>query len=108
MPIYDYKCKECEGIFEIVKVSESQTIKCSCGSEDVERLFPVSTSFRLVSHPESDVAPWFTNRYSATKKKRKVWRRKGKSAPDRAGGEKDGTAWYKVQSKNRKKRGKQR
>jgi putative FmdB family regulatory protein len=45
MPIYDYRCKSCGKISEmfIHGVDNKTSIACPvCGSERVERLFPVS------------------------------------------------------------------
>jgi len=97
MPIFDFKCNKCGKIFEIVKVSTKQIIRCSCGSTDAERLFTSSVSFRLISHPDRDVAPWFTERYLAKKKKRKRWGKPGIT------NDKTRDSWYNVRKGSNKK-----
>lgn len=48
MPIYVYKCKECNESFEELVNQEDQVVKCAkCGSENVEKQltgFTVGTS----------------------------------------------------------------
>lgn len=46
MPIYEYKCSECEKISEVlVRSSESSTVKCEyCESDKVEKVFSVPGS----------------------------------------------------------------
>ena len=44
MPTYDYKCKECEKVFEIfLHFSElEKEVKCpNCGSKNTERIFSI-------------------------------------------------------------------
>ncbi len=41
MPIYEYRCRECGGVFEelILRASDEEELVCShCRSRDVERL----------------------------------------------------------------------
>ena len=47
MPIYDYRCRECGKVSEIVLLSlSSKDIKCpNCGSKNLERL--ISASYML-------------------------------------------------------------
>ncbi len=49
MPIYDYKCKKCETVSEVlVRSSDGQTIKCSsCGSTNVEKLLSASYMIKM-------------------------------------------------------------
>ncbi|HEX75706.1 MAG TPA: zinc ribbon domain-containing protein [Dehalococcoidia bacterium] len=44
MPVYDYKCQQCEKVSEIlVRSSDSKAIRCpSCGSGQLERLVSAS------------------------------------------------------------------
>jgi len=43
MPIYEYKCRECDLVFEVLKRStsvEQKSERCpGCGGEDTEKLF---------------------------------------------------------------------
>ena len=44
MPTYDYKCKECEKVFEVFRrFSElDEEVKCpNCGSEKTEKVFSI-------------------------------------------------------------------
>jgi len=49
MPIYDYKCRECGRVSEVLQRSlEGAAIKCPhCGSEDVEKLISASYMVRM-------------------------------------------------------------
>jgi putative FmdB family regulatory protein len=49
MPIYDYKCRECGRVSEVLQRSlEGEAIKCPhCGSEDVEKLMSASYMVRM-------------------------------------------------------------
>ena len=51
MPIYDYKCQECEKISEIfVRNPGSEVTKCpECGSENMERIISFSYMIRMAT-----------------------------------------------------------
>jgi putative FmdB family regulatory protein len=51
MPIYDFRCRECGGISEIlVRNNANQNVRCpTCGSESMERLVTVPYSVRTLS-----------------------------------------------------------
>jgi len=39
MPIYEYKCRECDAKFEVLVFSSEKKVNCEkCGSENSERL----------------------------------------------------------------------
>ena len=39
MPIYEYKCKDCDSKFEVLVFTQNEKIVCEkCGSENAERL----------------------------------------------------------------------
>ena len=43
MPIYDFKCKECGNISEVLLLDADKKVRCNnCGSEDMERLISAS------------------------------------------------------------------
>ena len=48
MPIYEYECKTCDEIFEVMqKISDAPLKKCKlCASEDIKKLIS-NTSFSL-------------------------------------------------------------
>ena len=48
MPIYDYRCRECGKVSEVLQRSlEGGAVKCPhCGSEDVEKLLSASYMVR--------------------------------------------------------------
>ncbi|HIE17091.1 MAG TPA: zinc ribbon domain-containing protein [Dehalococcoidia bacterium] len=51
MPIYDFKCRQCGEVSEILLRDSGQTARCSnCGSEDVEKLF--TTSYLITTEPK--------------------------------------------------------
>ena len=59
MPIYEYKCDDCENIFEVLSVSstDEEIIKCSkCKSEKVIKVISAG-SFRLGSGTTLPSAP---------------------------------------------------
>ncbi len=40
MPIYEYRCKDCDAVSEILVRGQSDKIRCEkCGSEKMEKLF---------------------------------------------------------------------
>lgn len=48
MPIFDYRCKECGEISEILLRSEDAEVRCpSCGSGDMERLVSASRTIKM-------------------------------------------------------------
>jgi putative FmdB family regulatory protein len=48
MPFFDYKCKKCQKVFEVlVKHNDDRPIVCECGSDEVEKQVSVKTSFKL-------------------------------------------------------------
>lgn len=53
MPIYEYRCKECEREFEALVLKNVEPACPSCGSRDLERLFSLpavqSSSTRALS-----------------------------------------------------------
>ena len=47
MPIYEYKCNECDTVFELLTTTSERTkeIRCSkCNSENVKKLISVGSS----------------------------------------------------------------
>lgn len=81
MPIYEYLCSECNAVSEFIKLGKEELDRCKeCGSKNIDRIIS-ECSFRLVSHPATDVAPWFSERYLRKKAKRKKRRGKGKYPP---------------------------
>ncbi|RLA96151.1 MAG: zinc ribbon domain-containing protein [Deltaproteobacteria bacterium] len=41
MPLYEYRCKRCDEVFEVLQLrsKEEERVRCPrCGSEEVERL----------------------------------------------------------------------
>jgi putative FmdB family regulatory protein len=55
MPIYEYKCLECQKVFEVISTSssDSQQVKCAkCGSARVQKTISAS-SFRINSGSSS-------------------------------------------------------
>lgn len=56
MPIYDYKCKKCSTVSEVlVRSNDGQIVKCSsCGSTNVEKLISSSYMINIVgSKPDA-------------------------------------------------------
>lgn len=49
MPIYEYKCKDCEKVIEIFqRTYEGKSISCShCGSKNIEKIFSVPGVVKL-------------------------------------------------------------
>ena len=49
MPIYDYKCKKCGTVSEVlVRSNDGQTVKCSsCGSTNVDKLLSSSYMIKM-------------------------------------------------------------
>ena len=45
MPLYEYDCKKCHEVVELLVRSEKETIKCpECGSQRLERLLSVPSA----------------------------------------------------------------
>lgn len=43
MPIYDFKCRECGKVSEILLRNNNETVRClNCGSSDLEKLVSAS------------------------------------------------------------------
>jgi putative FmdB family regulatory protein len=58
MPIYEFKCLECENIFEMLMINSNETIemRCSrCNSHDLERV--MSTTNYSVGVSGGNTAP---------------------------------------------------
>ena len=55
MPIYDFRCRDCDKVSEIlVRGTEGQAAHCTgCGSESMEKLVSASYAIRMDA-PESD------------------------------------------------------
>lgn len=54
MPIFEYECKTCEDVFEVLTKSDSQVSCPECGSGEVEKKFSAFASY--IKH-SSQVAP---------------------------------------------------
>jgi len=74
MPIYEYKCSDCESEFEIlVRGEDGKKLNCpQCGSENIDRLFSSfgfsmgSSSQTSVSSSSSSVCSACTSRRCST------------------------------------------
>ena len=56
MPIFEYKCDDCDTRFEaLVLGSAPEPDRCNCGSDSIERVF--STFAAQSSSPEPDARP---------------------------------------------------
>jgi len=47
MPIFEYKCNDCGGVFELLKTTseDNKEVRCSkCGSENVTKLISAGSS----------------------------------------------------------------
>ncbi|GAX59824.1 regulatory protein, FmdB family [Candidatus Scalindua japonica] len=53
MPLYEYKCKKCEKISEILQRNNEKVVCPECGSKSLEKQFSV---FASSSAPESSAA----------------------------------------------------
>lgn len=48
MPIYDYRCRACGSVSEVLIRRSSDGVSCpQCGSQDVERLVSASYTIRM-------------------------------------------------------------
>lgn len=57
MPIYEYKCTECNNEFECLIIGSDNDVSCpECSGEKVERLMS-SCSFKSSGHYSSSAAP---------------------------------------------------
>ena len=55
MPIFNYKCSQCQKVFELLLPKFDSPAKCpDCGSEDLEKLL---NRFAAVTHSAGSVCP---------------------------------------------------
>lgn len=48
MPIYEYKCMDCQNIFEVLINGPKNLIKCSyCGSENLKKIISAPNTLRI-------------------------------------------------------------
>ena len=48
MPIYEYKCEDCDKVFEVIqKISEKKLTKCKCSKNGTVHRMVSSSGFRL-------------------------------------------------------------
>lgn len=49
MPIYEYVCDDCKENQEHIVKNDEVEVKCKkCGKDDLRRLFPTGTNFKLM------------------------------------------------------------
>lgn len=49
MPIYEYICDECEERQEHIVRDDKSIVKCKkCGHNELQRMFPTGTNFKLM------------------------------------------------------------
>lgn len=70
VPIYQYKCEECEFIDERLEFGEEIEAPHPCPkcNKEMERIMPTTMNFRLRSNNKTDICGWSdsgyeTNRY---------------------------------------------
>ena len=48
MPIYEYRCEDCDKVFEVIqKISEKKLTKCKCSKNGTVHRMVSSSGFRL-------------------------------------------------------------
>jgi putative FmdB family regulatory protein len=47
VPIFDFRCQQCDAIFEAVIIRTDEAVKCQCGSAEVEKLLSAPGGFKF-------------------------------------------------------------
>jgi len=71
MPIYDYKCKECDSIFEVQHGMNEKQNNCNlCGSSNIKKLFS-SINFHVIGGTEKFSTHGYSGRHQDLVKRMK-------------------------------------
>mgnify|MGYP000893691107 CR=1 FL=1 len=72
MPIYDFECKECNRIVEVIEtISKSEEEhRCNKCGRLMKKLAPTKMTFHLKYHPKKDIVSWGNEGCSRTQRYR--------------------------------------